>query len=71
MIRLLKLSHYSSALEDLISAIYEERRAFGASTLFTRHRPILSEALIYAAENKVQPDVFSSIPKPCGGLSSP
>jgi voltage-gated potassium channel len=28
--RLLKLSHYSTAIEDLASAIYAERRSFGA-----------------------------------------
>ena len=63
MIRLLKLSHYSSALEDLISAIYEERRAFGAALYLLGIALFLASALIYVAENKVQPDVFSSIPE--------
>ena len=63
MIRLLKLSHYSSALEDLISAIYEERRAFGAALYLLGIALFLASALIYVAENKIQPDVFSSIPE--------
>ena len=63
MIRLLKLSHYSSALEDLISAIYEERRAFGAALYLLGIALFLASALIYVAENKVQPQVFSSIPE--------
>ncbi|MDB4022077.1 ion transporter [Litorivicinus sp.] len=63
MIRLLKLSHYSSALEDLVSAIYEERRAFGAALYLLGIALFLASALIYVAENAVQPDVFSSIPE--------
>ncbi len=63
MVRLLKISHYSSALEDLFSAIYEERRAFGAALYLLGIALFLASALIYVAENKVQPDVFSSIPE--------
>ena len=63
MIRLLKLSHYSSALEDLISAIREERRAFGAALYLLGIALFLASALIYVAENRVQPEVFSSIPE--------
>ena len=63
MVRLLKLSHYSSALEDLISAIYEERRAFGAALYLLGIALFLASALIYVAENHVQPEVFSSIPE--------
>ena len=63
MIRLLKLSHYSSALEDLFSAIYEERRSFGAALYLLGIALFLASALIYVAENKVQPDAFSSIPE--------
>lgn len=63
MVRLLKLSHYSSALEDLISAIREERRAFGAALYLLGIALFLASALIYVAENRVQPEVFSSIPE--------
>jgi len=71
MIRLLKLSHYSSALEDLISAIYEERRAFGAALYLLGIALFLASALIYVAENKVQPQVFSSIPETMVGDHHP
>ena len=63
MTRLLKLSHYSSALEDLFSAIYEERRAFGAALYLLGIALFLASAMIYLAENTVQPEVFSSIPE--------
>ena len=63
MVRLLKLSYYSSALEDLISAIREERRAFGAALYLLGIALFLASALIYVAENRVQPEVFSSIPE--------
>lgn len=63
MVRLLKLSHYSSALEDLFSAIYEERRAFGAAVYLLAIAFFLASALIYIAEHKIQPEVFSSIPE--------
>jgi voltage-gated potassium channel len=61
--RLLKLSHYSSALEDLCSAIYEERRAFAAAMYLFVIALFLASALIYLAESTAQPDVFSSIPE--------
>lgn len=62
MVRLLKLSHYSSALEDLFSAIYEERRAFGAALYLFTIALLLASASLYMAESTVQPDDFGSIP---------
>lgn len=61
--RLLKISHYTSALEDLMSAIYSERKAFLAALYLLILALFLSSSLIYVAENEVQPDVFSSIPE--------
>ena len=61
--RLLKLSHYSSALEDLCSAIYEERRAFAAAIYLFAIALFLASALMYLTEGDAQPDVFSSIPE--------
>lgn len=61
--RLLKISHYTSALEDLMSAIYSERKAFLAALYLLVLALFLSSSLIYVAENEVQPDVFSSIPE--------
>ena len=60
---LLKISHYTSALEDLMSAIYSERKAFLAALYLLILALFLSSSLIYVAENEVQPDVFSSIPE--------
>ena len=61
--RLLKISHYTSALEDLMSAIYSERKAFLAALYLLTLALFLSSSLIYVAENEVQPNVFSSIPE--------
>jgi len=63
LIRLLKMSHYSSAIEDLYSAIYDERRAFGAALYLLFIALFLSSAAMYVAENSAQPDKFSSIPE--------
>lgn len=63
MIRLLKISHYSSALEDLISAVYEERRSFGAAVYLFAIALFLASTTLYLAENQVQPDAFGSIPE--------
>lgn len=60
--RLLKISHYSSALEDLISAIWSERNAFGAALYLLCIALFASSSLMYVVENEVQPDKFSSIP---------
>jgi len=63
LIRLLKISHYSTALEDLFSAIYEERRSFGAALYLIAIALFLSSSLMYLAEYEAQPDHFESIPK--------
>lgn len=63
LVRLLKISHYSTALEDLFSAIYEERRSFGAALYLIAIALFLSSALMYLAEYEVQPENFQSIPK--------
>ena len=60
--RLLKISHYSSALEDLISAVYNERNAFGATLYILVISLFLSSSIMYIIENDNQPEAFSSIP---------
>jgi len=62
LVRLLKMSHYSTALEDLFSAIYEERRSFGAALYLIAIALFLSSAMMYLAEYEAQPDQFQSIP---------
>jgi voltage-gated potassium channel len=63
MARLLKMSHFSSALEDLTTTVYEERRSLGAALYLFLIAIFLSSAMLYLAENKVQPEFFSSIPQ--------
>ncbi len=62
LVRLLKISHYSSALEDLFSAVYEERRSFAAALYLMAIALFLSSSMMYLAEFEVQPEHFSSIP---------
>jgi voltage-gated potassium channel len=61
--RLLKLSHFTTALEDLVSAIHSERQAFGAALYLMVVALFLSSSLIYVVERDAQPDAFPSIPE--------
>ena len=63
LMRLLKFSHYSSALEDLISAVRHESRSFAATLYLLVLAMLISSALIYVAEHNVQPENFGSIPQ--------
>lgn len=62
LVRLLKLSHYSSAIEDLAEAIRTERRALGATLYLLAIALTLSSTMMYFAESDAQPEKFSSIP---------
>jgi len=62
LVRLLKISHYSSALEDLASAIRAEKSAFGAALYLFCISIFVSSSLMYVAEHAIQPEHFSSIP---------
>jgi voltage-gated potassium channel len=62
LIRVLKLSHYSSAIEDLFSAIRSEARAFYATLYILLIAILLSSSLMYFAETEHQPEKFASIP---------
>lgn len=63
LMRLLKFSHYSSALEDLISAVRHEQRSFAATLYLFVLALLLSSSLIYVVEHDVQPQHFGSIPQ--------
>ena len=63
LLRIFKISNYSSALEDLISAVYEDRRSFLAALYLFFISLFFSSALMYATEHKAQPIAFSSIPE--------
>ena len=61
--RLLKFSHYSSALEDLFSAIRHQISSFTATLYLFRLALLLSSSLIYLFEHEIQPENFSLIPQ--------
>jgi voltage-gated potassium channel len=63
LMRLLKFSHYSSALEDLISAVKHESRSFVATLYLLVLALLISSAMIYVAEHAAQPEHFGSIPQ--------
>jgi voltage-gated potassium channel len=62
VMRILKLSHYNSALQDLWEAIYDERKAFISSIYILAIALLLTSSGMYYAEHAVQPEEFSSIP---------
>lgn len=62
LIRVLKLSHYSSAIEDLFSAIRAEARSFFATLYILLIAILFSSSLMYFAESDHQPEKFASIP---------
>lgn len=64
LVRLLKISHYSTALEDLFSAIYAERQSFVAAIYLMAIALFLSSSMMYIAESGTpeNADNFKSIP---------
>ena len=62
LVRVFKFSHYSTAIEDLFSAVYQERKAFIAAIYLLLIAVILTSSLMYFAETTHQPDKFGSIP---------
>ena len=54
LLRVFKLSHYSTALEDLFSAIYQERRSFAAACYLLLLALVLTSSFMYYAENAYQ-----------------
>lgn len=63
LLRLFKISNYSSALEDLLSAVYQERQSFMAAVYIFTIALFMASALMYLVEQDAQPDKFSSIPE--------
>jgi voltage-gated potassium channel len=62
LVRVFKLSHYSTAIEDLFQAIRDERRSFIAALYLLLIAVLLTSSLMYFAEHHAQPEKFSSIP---------
>jgi len=62
MLRLFKISHYNSALEDLFSALREERSSFAAALYLFLIAFFIASTLMHLAERTLQPEHFGSIP---------
>ena len=62
VMRILKLSHYSTALEDLLASIYAERDAFVSALYLLILSILITSCLIYFAEHHLQPDKLGTIP---------
>jgi len=62
LLRVLKLSKYNTALQDLSTAIYSERKAFGSAVFLLTIAAIVSASLMHFAEGQAQPEFFGTIP---------
>lgn len=62
MLRILKLSHYNSALEDLFAAIYDERNSIFSAVYILGVAVLITSCFAYYAEAHQQPEKFGSIP---------
>ena len=63
LVRVFKLSHYSSAIEDLVHAIQGEKRSFIATLYLLLIVLLLFGSLMYFAEHRAQPEKFGTIPE--------
>ena len=62
MLRVLKLSRFNSALEDLYFAFYDERNSIFSAAYILAIAVLISSCFAYYAESAVQPEKFGSIP---------
>ncbi len=63
LLRLLKLTRYSAALQMLGAAVYGQRRALGAAAMIIVTLLVFASSVIYLLEKDVQPEAFASIPQ--------
>lgn len=63
LLRLLKLTRYSVALQMLGSAVYAQRRALWATLIIILMLLVFASSIIYLLEKDIQPEAFSSIPQ--------
>ena len=63
LLRLLKLTRYSAALQTLGAAVYGQGRALGAALMIIVTLLVFSSSVIYLLEKDVQPEAFGSIPQ--------
>ncbi|BBB25658.1 ion transporter [Amphritea japonica] len=62
LLRVFKLTRYSSSMSLLLQVLHRESRSISAALFVLFMLIIVASSLIYFAEHKAQPDVFSSIP---------
>lgn len=62
LLRVLKLSHYFSALGVLLDVIRTERAAFGAAYFLIALGISIASTGVYIAEHDAQPEAFGSVP---------
>lgn len=62
LLRVFKLTRYSSSMSLLLQVLHRESRSIGAALFVLFMLIIVASSLIYFAEHKAQPDNFSSIP---------
>ena len=63
LLRLLKLTRYSTAMHMLGATLYTQRRALLAALMIVFMTLILTSSVIYLFEKDAQPDAFGSIPE--------
>ncbi|QCI62897.1 cyclic nucleotide-gated ion channel [Phreatobacter stygius] len=62
LLRFLKLARYSPGFTSLIDAVWNERRALGASLLIFLSALLFAASAMRLAEHEAQPDKFGTIP---------
>ncbi|MAE44493.1 MAG: cyclic nucleotide-binding protein [Magnetovibrio sp.] len=62
LMRLLKLTRYSPALESFATVIRSESRTLGAAVLVMAILLVFAASFVYLLEKKTQPEAFASIP---------
>ena len=63
LLRVFKLTRYSSSMTMLLGVLRDEARAIGAALFVLSMLIVLASGLVYLAEHRAQPDVFGSIPE--------
>ena len=62
LLRVFKLTRYSSSMSVLLKVLSDEARSIGAALFVLCMLVIMASSLTYLAEHKAQPEVFGSIP---------
>lgn len=62
LLRVFKLTRYSSSMSVLLNVLSDEARSIGAALFVLCMLVIMASSFTYLAEHKAQPEVFGSIP---------